>query len=225
MPRHHDPQAAPEERPAAPDGRPLPRTARGLRTRAALIAAARAVFERDGYLESRLVDITREAHCAAGTFYTYFDTKEDVLEAVLAEVQDDMMHPGLPHVDASHDPAAVIAASNRAYLESYRRNARLMAVLEQVSAVNERFRQIRNDRAAAFIDRNARSIGRLQEQGLADPELDPLVASRGLSGMLSRLAYTYFVLEGGDDETSLTTYETLVSTADRLWCNGLGLPD
>ena len=34
------------------------------------------VFERDGYLEARLTDITAEAHCSTGSFYTYFDSKE-----------------------------------------------------------------------------------------------------------------------------------------------------
>lgn len=198
--------------------RPDPTTARGARTRAALVAAARVVFERDGFLDSRLVDITAEAGCAAGTFYTYFDTKEDALEAVLELVRDDMLHPGLPHVADADDAAAVIAASNRAYLEAYRRNAALMGVLEQVAATNERFAALRRDRAAVFIDRNARSIARLQAGGRADAALDPLIASRALSGMLSRLAYTHFVTGPEIDG------EALLATVNRLWCNALGLP-
>ena len=47
-----------------------PATARGKRTRDALVAAARKVFERDGYLDSRLVDIVQEAGCSIGSFYT-----------------------------------------------------------------------------------------------------------------------------------------------------------
>ncbi|MFE0250845.1 TetR/AcrR family transcriptional regulator, partial [Streptomyces sp. NPDC059010] len=38
-----------------------PPTQRGVRTRAALVKAARKVFERDGYLDTRLTDITKEA--------------------------------------------------------------------------------------------------------------------------------------------------------------------
>jgi hypothetical protein len=44
-------------RPSLP--REPPATERGLRTRAALVAAARKVFERLGYLDARLIDITR----------------------------------------------------------------------------------------------------------------------------------------------------------------------
>jgi hypothetical protein len=42
-----------------------PVSARGLRSRAALVRAARAVFERDGFLEARIVDICAEAGIVA----------------------------------------------------------------------------------------------------------------------------------------------------------------
>jgi len=45
-------------------------TRRGVRTRQALVDAARVVFEREGYLDARLTDITAEASCSSGTFYT-----------------------------------------------------------------------------------------------------------------------------------------------------------
>lgn len=67
--------------------RKSPRSRRGTRTRAALVAAARSVFERDGYLASRVTDIADEARVAHGTFYTYFDSKAEVFAAVLHELQ------------------------------------------------------------------------------------------------------------------------------------------
>lgn len=74
--------------------RELPSTARGLRTRGALVAAACKVFERRGYLETRLSDITKAAKCSSGTFYIYFASKEEIFAAVLDLAQEDMMHPG-----------------------------------------------------------------------------------------------------------------------------------
>jgi len=44
-----------------------PLTGRGRRTRQRLVDAARVVFERDGFLNSRLVDITDEAGTAVGS--------------------------------------------------------------------------------------------------------------------------------------------------------------
>lgn len=197
--------------------RELPVTDRGLRTRSALIAAARKVFERSGYLDTRLIDITKAAKCSAGTFYTYFASKEEIFAAVLELAQEDMMHPGMPHVPAMDNPAAIIEASNRAYFEAYKRNAKLMGLLEQVASIDPDFRALRQQRADAFIRRNANSIENLQQRGLADPELDPLLASSALSGMISRLAFGYFVT--GDGKAA--SLEDIVATATRLWVNAL----
>ena len=47
------------------------------------MGAARRVFERDGFLDARITDITAEAGVAAGPFYTYFTGKEDAFAAVI----------------------------------------------------------------------------------------------------------------------------------------------
>ncbi|MEV0702410.1 TetR/AcrR family transcriptional regulator [Saccharopolyspora sp. NPDC050389] len=195
-----------------------PSTARGARTRAALVTAARIVFERDGYLDSRLTDITAEANCSVGSFYTYFTSKEEIFQAVIEEVQHDMLHPGMPHLDPEDSvPAAIIEASNRAYFEAYRRNAKLMLILDQVAATDPKFRELRRRRSQAFADRNARAIKDLQDRGLADDSLDPKMTARALSGMVSRLAHYSFAL--GENYP----LDALVETATKLWINALNL--
>ena len=202
-----------------------PATGRGARTRAALVEAARTVFERSGYLDARLADITMEANCATGSFYTYFANKEEVFAAVLEGAQEDMMHPGMDRVLGADDPYAVLEASNRAYLEAYKRNAKLMGLLEQVAHVDPEFRTFRTRRADAFIRRNARGIADLQARGIADPEVDSMMASRALSSMVSRLAYSVFTLGEGADRERPLDVEDLVFTVTRLWANALRFPD
>lgn len=195
-----------------------PVTTRGARTRKALVDAARVVFERDGYPDSRLTDITAEANCSTGSFYTYFDNKEEIFAAVLEAAKEDMMHPGMEHVDATDDPYALIEASNRSYFEAYGRNAKLMGLLEQVASIDPQFRDVRRRRSAEFIERNARGIANLQQLGIADADLDPRMASRALSAMVSRLAfYTYVLDEWG-------SLDDLVFTSTRIWCNALQIP-
>jgi AcrR family transcriptional regulator len=194
-----------------------PVTVRGARTRAGLIAAARKVFERDGYLDAKLTAITKAAGCATGSFYTYFASKEEIFAAVLDEAQRDMMHPGMDRLSDADDPYTVLEASNRAYLEAYRRNAKLMGLLEQVAQVVPEFRALSTRRGDAFIRRNAAGIADLQRRGIADTDVDSLLASRALSGMVSRLAYSAFVL----DEVDGADFEALVSTVTRLWASAL----
>jgi AcrR family transcriptional regulator len=197
--------------------RPAPRSARGLRTRAALVAAARTVFERDGYLDARIVDIAKEAGVAAGSFYTYFDDKEAIFQAVVEAVQEDMLHPRLRERIGDDDPLALIDAANRDYLLSYKRNARLMALFEQVAQIDDDFRELRRKRARAFVQRNAKMIRRLQASGRADPDLDPLVAAHALSGMVGRMAYSVFNLG------ERIPFERLVTTLNQIWSNALKL--
>jgi AcrR family transcriptional regulator len=206
-----------------------PRRADAARNRQSLVAAARRVFERDGFVTARITDIADEAGLAHGSFYSHFQSKEDALAAVLGEVEEEMLHPG-PSLAGSlgpdtgsgtgvgTDPVAAIHAANVAYLEAYRRNARLMALLEQVATVDERFAALRLERSDAFLARNARAIRRLQRAGLADPALDPDLASLALSTMVSRSAYVAFAL--GREPAGL---EALADTLTRLWANALRL--
>jgi AcrR family transcriptional regulator len=198
--------------------REMPVSKRGVATRASLIAAARTIFERDGFLDARISDIAAEASVATGSFYTYFVGKEDIFLALMAQIQDEMLHPEHPPPGEGTPLSEKLEASNRAYLESYRKNAKLMGVLEQVSMINESFREHRRARMFAFTERNARMIKRLQDDGQADPTLDPLVAAFALGGMVSRLAFQAFVLEAP------MPFEKIVPTVTQLWLNALQTP-
>jgi AcrR family transcriptional regulator len=200
---------------------PLPvSTPRGERTREALVRGARTVFERDGFLDARITDIAAEAGVATGSFYSYFATKEAAFAAVMGEVQEEMLHPQVREaLPPDGGPLASIEAANRAYLLAYRRNAKLMALMDQMFTIDPEFKRLRLERARAFARRNAASIRRLQEQGLADPALDPMAAAYAMDAMVSRMASLVFV--GGHR----MGFEALVQTLTRLWANALRIPD
>jgi AcrR family transcriptional regulator len=201
----------------AHSGRP-PASARGARTRQALVKAARDVFERDGFLDARIADIAGAAGVATGSFYTYFNRKEDAFAAVIDELSDEMLHPRLRASADRDDPVAMIEAANRSYLVAYRRNARLMALMEQVAQVDENFRRMRLRRVRAFTDRNAQAIGELQRRGLADPNLDPQLTAEALSAMVGRVAYYRYV-----HRFNPASIESLTQTLTALWAGALGL--
>jgi AcrR family transcriptional regulator len=202
---------------AKPEVRVTPRSARGIRTRTALVAAARVVFERDGYLDARLADISAEAGVASGSLYTYFEGKEEIFQAVAEQVAEEMVHPHLRARTGVTDPRELINLANREYLRAYKKNAKLMGLFEQVSQVDEEFRAVRIERADAFVQRNAKMIRTLQEAGSADTELDPLLTAHALSGMVSRMAYVAYV------QKVPMPFERLVETLNRIWIKALGL--
>lgn len=190
-------------------------TDRGVRTRERLIAAAWAVFEDLGFLEARVTHITRRAEVAYGTFYTYFDSKEAVLREIADRLFTDMTEPGGPSPGGS--PAERVRRANRAYYAAYLRNARMMAIIEQVATFNEEFREMRRRHRAEWVGRSARAIGRWQREGLVDPGLDAETAARALAAMVDHSLYLRLVQGEGDD------VERLLDTLDTLTVGALGL--
>lgn len=219
------PASIPSPSAAHGSGSPRPLTARGQRTRRALVDGARRVFERDGYHDARLADITAESGVSVGTFYLYFDGKDQVLAAVLEQLEAEMLAAGRPERRGGElrDPVARIEAANRAYLSAYRDRAPLMLLLEQAATLQPAFRAMRTRRGWTFTQRNAAQIEQLQREGYADPALDPVVAARALSGMVARMAYYEYALrpEGADAEGAEDADEALVRTATTLWVNAL----
>ena len=212
----------------------VPRTRRGRETRAKLIQAARAIFEADGFPDARITDIAKEAGVAYGSFYTYFPTKEAIFREVALAMQHEMLSDrdgpsdGEPEADA--DPRVDadgasrslrlydrVERANRLYLESYERNARLMAVLEQVALFNDELLAIRREMRQAFVDRSTAAIARWQRAGLVDPELDPRYAASALGSMVDRFAYVWFVLDGDFE------IDAAVANLTRLWIQALGM--
>jgi AcrR family transcriptional regulator len=183
-----------------------------------LVRAAREVFERDGFLDARITDITSHAGVATGTFYTYFNGKEEAFAAVMEEVEEEMLHPRLREIADRDDPVAVIEATNRAYLAAYRRNAKLMGLMEQVAQIDDDFRRVRIRRTRAFAERNTQALARLQQQGLANPELDAELAALALSAMVSRIAYLRYVQGFGN-----ASADSLATTLTQLWVGALGI--
>lgn len=97
---------------AEADGGPVPigrREARKAATRSALIAAARKLIAEDGVAELRIGGVSEAAGVGFGTFYTYFDSKEALVESVLADTLS-AAAAGIAGDVVGEDDAAIAAA-------------------------------------------------------------------------------------------------------------------
>lgn len=203
-----------------------PVTPRGRRTRALLVDAASEVFAEKRYLDTNIADIVARAGVAHGTFYRYFDSKEQIFREVALDLQRRMMRSGeddgagepLPQfASRSEELLWRITRANRRYLEVYRDNAELMAVLEQVATFNDELLRMRRETRTAFVDRAQRSIERMQAEGLAYRDIDARYAANALGAMVDRFSYVTFVL---DEPFEL---EEAARTMSTLWARSLGL--
>ena len=195
-----------------------PRTTKGRRTRERLLAAARTVFERDGYFDARVVDIATEAGVGHGTFYTYFSSKDDAFVAVAQAVTDSLyevykLPRGLRPIERIHE-------TNRRYVELYEQNAAMLGLLDQVAPTSESLREMRMGIRRHFAERLELAIGRMNRLGrTAEPHLDPFAAGMALGSMVDQICYQWFVMGEPFDR------EVMLETFDRIWIRALGLPE
>jgi AcrR family transcriptional regulator len=193
-----------------------PLTARGQATRDKLVAAARTVFAERGFAGTRMGDLADAAGVAHGTVYTYFDTKEDVLLAVLDAVRADL-HAAMT-VPNVRNPIARVEAANRAYLDGYRGHAQLLQVAQAAAAGDARFADVLLELRRTHVRRVATAIRKLQADGLASRDLDPHTAAAALCGMVEGFA-AHWLGRGEDHDEALAT-----RTLTQLWVRGLGMP-
>lgn len=199
-----------------------PRSRKGAQTRARLLDAAKAVFEETGFLETRISDIAQRAGMSHGSFYHYFESKEQVFREV-AEAQEALLTA--PPDDTEGPPSGELSEfdrllrANRRYLERYRDNGRIMGVIEEVSRYDPEVSKARMQRQKHFADRAERAIRRMQDDGVVSTELDAEIAAAALGSMVARFAELWLIEHWGDYDL-----DTAAQQLTLLWANAIGIP-
>ena len=192
-------------------------TQRGEHTRGKLVVAAREVFERDGFAAARITEIAALADTAVGSFYTYFDTKDAILRAVMEVVDGEFALP-LPR-EAGTDPLARLEAGNLAYVRNYARNARILAVMQHRSFDDHELGALRTLARRRWIERAERSIRRLRDAGRASSGLSPRFLATALSSMVQAFCYEHFAFDDG----SRFSEEEIADGLTDIWIRAVGI--
>jgi AcrR family transcriptional regulator len=184
-----------------------------------LLVAGKRVFERDGFLQARITDIAAEAGVSHGSFYHYFETKEAIFREIAEgiEVQLLSMNDTAHEHKVDSDPVERIRTANRSYLDAYRKESKIMKVIEEVSRYDEKVRLVRLRRDNELAERLESTISRLQRNGLADKRINGRYAAMALGGMVARFAEQLFVGGGSYDQDEAVEQLTI------LWANALGM--
>lgn len=194
-----------------------PVTPKGRERRTEILAAARRVFEEKGFLDTRVADIVRAAEVAHGTFYTYFDSKEAVFAEVARQIIETMTEsPHTEHV-TDLDPVERIRGVVLRFVDAFRPNASMIGLLEQTGTFTPEMRGLRLALRESFVDRSARGIRRMQVDGIADPDLDPLMLAEVLGAMVDQICYVWFFL-GRDFDA-----DAVVGALTTVWARGIGV--
>jgi AcrR family transcriptional regulator len=192
-----------------------PRTARGERTRRRILDAALAEFGSRGFADTGIIEITRRAKVALGTFYTYFDSKEEVFRALVRDMSEQVRLAVAP---ALGDQRGTLEGEERAlaaFLAFVRGHQQVYRIIDEAEFVDpEGFRLHYESTATRIAERLAEGVdaGALRP---AQDKLDSEVRAWALMGMNVFLGLR-FGIWGKEDEASVA------AAANRLLREGLG---
>lgn len=188
-------------------------------TRRQLLIAAGEVFDRTGYQATTVRAITARARTAHGTFYLYFENKEDVFcRLVETVIVGDMEVGAHTFLAAGPDRDRVAAAVGR-FAAGYARHVGLWRALLEGMLQSRAVRDL-------WLDLRRRTVGLLADELRAQHgrglvrALDPVPAAHALTALTEWFAFSQLALDeppggagGGLDG--------LVDTLTDLWLHAV----
>jgi AcrR family transcriptional regulator len=186
-----------------------------------ILDAARSCFLRDGFHQTSMLDIQREAGLSAGAVYLYFKSKKEIILGIAAQILATVggIIPEEPVLDGKVVDLPGILRHFLARAETLHREQNLfpMAIQVWAEAIRDPAMLASLQANMAGVKARARHLIEIcQERGLVDPAADPVEVTMAIVG----LAQGYIVQRTLFDETVLEHYvagvEALLLNATQL---------
>jgi len=158
-----------------------------------ILNAAKHVFAMEGFYNSKVSEIAREAHVADGTIYLYFKNKDDILISLFEEELNRIIMSVKSKIENIEDPREKLIAfcdNHLTIVESDRALAEVIQV--ELRQSNKFMREYKNKHFLAYLNIIADIIAQGQEQGIFRPDVKPDIFARVIFGSLDELS-TYLV--------------------------------
>lgn len=81
-----------------------------IHSKKAIVEAAVKLFSQKGFQETSVADIMNEADLGIGTFYNYFESKEEILKSLLSEIVEQIRQSFASSLQQGEKPAGVVLA-------------------------------------------------------------------------------------------------------------------
>lgn len=131
----------------------LPKTARGVRTREKLLRAAEIEFGEKGFHAAAISGITYRAGVALGTFYTYFESKEEIFQALVSYMSHHTRSWIAQRVADAPDRLTAERKGLEAYIEFVREHKGIYRIISEAEFVaNKAFREHYDSFAKAYLE-------------------------------------------------------------------------
>jgi AcrR family transcriptional regulator len=139
-----------------------PRTERGRRTVRKLLEAAAQEFGRRGYHEAAITGITQRAGVALGTFYTYFESKEELFRALVRDMSQATRAHVADAVRGAPDRLAAERIGLAAFIAFTRGHPELYRIIEEAQFVAE---DVYREHYLTFVEGYRRNLAAAAARG------------------------------------------------------------
>jgi len=162
--------------------------------REAILRAAIRVFAHNGYFNSKVADIAREAGVADGTVYLYFKSKEDILHSIFDRSMEQAIADGRQRLENIVDPRERLRTIAHMHLDRLGADRELAIVFQVELRGSTKFME--EFSAAGFAEylkliRSTFEEG--QSAGVFRPELNARVVAKILFGALDEMATNWIL--------------------------------
>src|SRR5213595_672509 len=163
-----------------------------------IIDAAVRVFARNGYYNSRVSDIAREAGIASGTIYLYFKTKDDILVTLFREKMAEWVASVRREIAAEGDPVAKIRKIVALHFRVLEENPDLAEVVQvELRQGQKFFRGASAHEISAYFDLIASVLQEGVEAGVFRGDLPVKVATKMLFGAMDQVTTSWVLGKRG----------------------------
>lgn len=175
-------------------GKPL--TKRGEATRARLLDAAEAVFAELGYHEASIVKITEKAGMGLGTFYLYFEGKQQIFEHLVVDLNRRVRHAMAEAMSGADSRIAAERAGFEGFFRFTADHPALYRVVREAEFVSPEVLRLHYTRIVEGYEAGLRAA---QGAGDVDRALDPTVTAWALMGAGELIGMRYLLWERDAD--------------------------
>ncbi len=113
-----------------------PRTERGRKTLRKLLDAATVEFGEKGFHEASISGITRRAGVALGSFYTYFESKDAIFRALVADMSDSVKHAAREAIDGRMTALEIERAALKGFLDFAGEHKEIYRIIDEAEFVD-----------------------------------------------------------------------------------------
>lgn len=154
-----------------------------------IIEAATKVFAKNGFYQSKISEIAKEAKVADGTIYLYFENKDDILISLFEEQMKAVIDNMEVQISGIDDPAKKLERFASTHLGLIEKNQDMAEIIQvELRQSNKFMKEYKNEKFIQYLNIIEDIISEGQKRGIFKEDVIPKVAKRAFFGALDEVS-------------------------------------